>query len=258
MEGVRWAARTDRGLVRPRNEDAFVAALPVFVVADGMGGHSGGDVASHIAAELFTALSRFHTLGVDDVYRTIEEVNSAIVESSNHDPSLREMGTTLTGLALITAAGSAHWMAFNVGDSRVYRFADRRLEQLTVDHSEAEELVAAGTISRDESRVDPRRHVVTRVLGTAPAPDADAWVFPPTPGERFLICSDGLTSEIDDGEIMRILEAWREPADAATALVDASLRAGGSDNVTVLIVDWIPVREVGEVDPNTSPRVDCD
>jgi protein phosphatase len=148
------------------------------------------------------------------------------------------MGTTITGLALLEASSGDQLMVFNVGDSRVYRLVEGRLDQVTVDHSEVQELVLAGVITRDQARVHPRRNIVTRALGTDPGPRPDYWLLPATAGDRFLVCSDGLYTEVPD-ERIAVLLASGTPQVAAASLVTAAEDAGGHDNVTVVVVEVV-------------------
>ena len=141
------------------------------------------------------------------------------------------MGTTVAGLGLVCIAGSDHWVVFNVGDSRVYRFVGDALVQMTVDHTEVAELVAAGAVAAADAHTHPRRHVVTRALGSDPAPEPDVWVFPPTAGERFLICSDGLFLELSEAEIVDVLRAEPSPQRVADELVRRAQAHGGRDDV---------------------------
>ncbi|MCU4185610.1 protein phosphatase 2C domain-containing protein [Acidiferrimicrobium sp. IK] len=249
--GIECGAHTDIGQ-RDVNEDRFVCASPCFVVADGMGGHAAGDVASGLAAEALQQLAGRGDLTVADVSAAIERANAAIVAASQADITLAGMGTTLCGLVSVTVGGEDHWMVFNVGDSRLYRLADGMLAQVTVDHSEAEEMVERGRISRRQARSYSRRHIVTRALGIEPVPTVDSWLFPPQQGERFVLCSDGLSGELDDEVIAAIANSLSDPAEAARGLVDAAIAAGGSDNVTVVVVDSA-LREAG-VDETTVPR----
>ncbi|MDE3206113.1 MAG: serine/threonine-protein phosphatase [Acidobacteriota bacterium] len=249
-----WGAASSRGLVRSVNEDSVFAAPPVFVVADGMGGHAAGDVASRLAVERFQPLTGPAPLNVNDSAEAVAEANEAILRMVEGHPDMAGMGTTIAGLVVISAAGAEHWQVFNVGDCRVYRLADGRLSQLTVDHSEAEEMVLAGRITRREARSYPRRNVVTRSLGTVPPPQVDSWVFPPSPPERFLVCSDGLTTELDDHEIELALVAESEPQAAADRLVALAVEAGGRDNVTTVVVDGLRTPHGGDADEDTVPR----
>jgi PPM family protein phosphatase len=225
-------AATSVGRVRQVNEDRFLAVPPLFVVADGMGGHGSGDVASTIAIEEMSACAALRPLFTEAVLTTLEHANRRIIE---RDEASR-MGTTVTGLAGLEAAGGDHLMVFNIGDSRVYRLADRRLEQLTVDHSEVQELVLAGVITREQARTHPRRNVVTRALGSQSGLLPDHWLLHAVTGHRYLVCSDGLFSELPDDVILPLLAAG-DPQQAAEALVAAANDAGGHDNVTVVVVD---------------------
>jgi protein phosphatase len=159
------------------------------------------------------------------------------------------MGTTAVGLAMVTQDGADYWLAFNVGDSRIYRLHAGVLTQVTVDHSYVQDLVAAGRIAPEEARTHPERNIVTRVLGVTDTPVPDFWVFPPEPGERFLVCSDGLTGELDDRALAQILAVDAEPHEIARLLVESANRCGGRDNISVIVVDvaGAPDPALGEV-----------
>lgn len=253
MRNVDWGAATDTGLHREANEDAYVAARTLFAVADGMGGHQAGEVASAIAVTVLADTVLAEAVGVDraagargaeaavattaaDLRWAVLRAHDEITAAAAAEMGRAGMGTTLTGLAVVTADGTENWAVFNVGDSRVYRMADGLLTQLTVDHSEVQELVASGRLDREQARSDPRRHIVTRSLGSLDRPLVDLWVHPPTPGEQFLICSDGLTGEVPDDLIAELMRTAESPREAATLLVSAALAAGGHDNVTVIVV----------------------
>jgi len=248
-----WGAASDRGLVRAVNEDSLMAEPPVFLVADGMGGHAAGDVASRLAVAAFAGLGGAERLKVEDALAAVARANRAILDSAREDRSRAGMGTTLAGLAVVAAAGSEHWMAFNIGDSRVYRLSADGLRQLTADHSEVAELVATGRMSPEEARTYPRRHVVTRSLGTEPPPETDCWVFPPEASERFIVCSDGLTGELSDLEIGTAAREIVDPQSLAQALVDRAVAAGGHDNVTVVVVDGRSGASVPDEDTTPGP-----
>jgi PPM family protein phosphatase len=225
-------AATSVGRVRQVNEDSYLAIPPLFVVADGMGGHGAGDVASRIAIEEMTACVALRPLFAEAVLTALEHANRQIIERDEAN----RMGTTATGLAALEAAGGDHLMVFNIGDSRVYRLSGDRFEQLTVDHSEVQELVLAGVITREQARTHPRRNVVTRALGSDKGLLPDHWLLPAVRGDRYLICSDGLFSELPDEAILPLLAAG-DPQHAAVALVSAANDAGGHDNVTVIVAD---------------------
>ncbi|WP_435201441.1 PP2C family protein-serine/threonine phosphatase [Janibacter sp. GS2] len=252
---LRVGATTDTGRVRAHNEDAALAEGGIFLVADGMGGHAAGEVASGIAVETMRDLVGRADLTTDDVSRQLVHANERILSAVSSHPERTGMGTTAAGLALVTAGGSDHWAIFNVGDSRVYRSISGSLTQVTVDHSEVQELVEAGVITPAEARVHPARNVVTRSLGTEHAYQADVWVLPPFAGERFVICSDGLTNEVSDDVVREILQANPDPQAASEELVRAAVEAGGRDNVTVVVVNLDG--DVGDDLSETSPRAEA-
>ena len=233
---VRSGAATDVGRVRGHNEDSLLAGPSVFAVADGMGGHAAGEVASRLAIEAIGEVADRDDLVSDDVTEAVGEAHARILRSASRHPEQSGMGTTLTGLAAVTDDGASQWAVFNVGDSRVYRYAGGQLTQVTVDHSEVRELVDAGLITPEEAAHHPLRNIVTQSLGASWAPQVDLWVFPREPGERFVVCSDGLTGELTDAEISSLLVTHDDPQDAASALVEAAVAAGGRDNVTVVTV----------------------
>jgi serine/threonine protein phosphatase PrpC len=233
-------SRTDVGRLRHGNEDAFVVGRRLWAVADGMGGHAAGEVASAVAAhamQRLDAAGEVRALDVRDVTVAVRDANTRILDHAAHHRRSRGLGTTLTGLALVRDDGQERWCVFNVGDSRVYRMADGVLERLTVDHSEVEELIVGGVLTPEQARSYPRRNIVTRCLGTRPAPEVDVRVLEPEPGERFVLCSDGLNSELRDPEIESILVRNPDAQGAADALVKAALSAGGRDNVTVVVLN---------------------
>ena len=253
MPHVAVGASTDVGRVRALNEDAFLNGDRVWVVADGMGGHAAGDVASRLAVESLRELDGLDELRPALVNAAVARANAAVVRHGMVHVEARGLGTTVTGLAEVTVGGVAHWAVFNVGDSRVYRYAGGELHRATVDHSEVEELLAAGLIEPAEAREHPARHIITRSVGMRPAPAVDPWVLPQTPGERFLLCSDGLTSELDDDQIAAVLAAHPDAGEAAEALIAAVLATPARDNVTVLVVD-VRSAEDGAGDEITVPR----
>ena len=236
MNVTRAAGYTDTGRKRRRNEDAFVRQPPLFAVADGMGGAQAGELASRLAAE---ALREPHAdgEGSERVETLIQEANRRVYQRSSEDASASGMGTTMT-VALVD--GTTVWIG-HVGDSRAYLIREGGLEQLTEDHSLVFELMRDGKLSPEEAELHPQRSVITRVLGTDPDVDVDMHRVEPQPGDLFLLCSDGLTTMVDDETILRIVEENREDLDgAARALVNKANRRGGEDNITVVIF------EVGE------------
>ena len=233
---VRSGAATHVGRVRDHNEDAVVAGSRVFAVADGMGGHAAGEVASRIVADALAELDERPPARPEDVAGALHEANKRMLDSEASHPEQGGMGTTATGLTLLEDEGRSDWLVFNVGDSRVYRFSEGRLVPVTRDHSEVQSLLDSGVIGAHEVAHHPLRNIVTRSLGSDPPPEVDVWVLPPTAGERFVVCSDGLTGELDDRDIQRLVAEHDDPQAAAEQLVAAAVDAGGHDNVSVVVV----------------------
>ncbi len=231
---LRAAGATDVGLKRTVNEDSFLASSPVFLVADGMGGHSAGDRASAEIAGQFQSLVGRNDLDPVDIVDSVLSANDAVRALA--DGSERGAGSTVSGFAVVVQAGTPRWMVFNVGDSRVYRLYDGYLEQLTVDHSAVQELIDQGRLTIEQSATYSGRNVITRAIG-ADESAADYWLMPIVNGERMLACSDGLTRELDDAAIRAILMGTATPQQAADELVRRSVEHGGRDNVTAVVVD---------------------
>jgi protein phosphatase len=248
------AVATDVGRVRQHNEDAACIDGTVYVVADGMGGHAAGEVASRIAAQTVVELARLPVVQVGDIVAQVTEANRRILASAAQHPEQTGMGTTVAGLALVSGGGSRHWAVFNIGDSRVYRCIDGQLSQVTVDHSEVWELVERGLITPEQAQHHPGRNVVTRSLGRDPMGVVDTWVFPPYPGEVFLICSDGLSNELTTEQIQAVLLEQPDAAEAARELVRRAVEAGGHDNVTAIVVAVQGQEPESDVDDDTTPR----
>ncbi|ERK70997.1 PP2C family protein-serine/threonine phosphatase [Leifsonia aquatica] len=232
------SARSDIGAVRHVNEDGFLAEDPVFVVADGMGGHARGDLASQTAVEsLARTLQPGSRPTPDEVVAAIDEANAAVRALSGVDESGAAVaGTTLAGVVRVRVPERAteQWMVVNVGDSRVYAWDGTTLTQLTVDHSAVQELVDAGLITEAQAAVHPERNIITRALGAEDFVDTDTELLPDAQHRVFVICSDGLTRELSDSRIAAILA--EQPDDPAGELVEAAVEAGGHDNVTVLVI----------------------
>ena len=232
-------SRSDTGAVRHVNEDSMLAQDPVFVVADGMGGHARGDLASRTAVESLARTLASGTVPTpDQVIAAVDEANAAVRALSSADESGAAVaGTTLTGVVRVRVPerASEEWMVVNVGDSRVYEWDGRDLRQLTVDHSAVQELVDAGLITAEQAAVHPERNVITRALGAEDFVDTDSSFVPVAGRQVFLVCSDGLTRELSDERIGAILA--EHPDDPAATLVEAAVEAGGHDNVTVIVVE---------------------
>ena len=242
------------GRVRKHNEDAGLVLPRLVAVADGMGGHAAGEVASGLAVDALRPLGSSDELRPREVLDGVLTANRAILESAAQHPEQTGMATTLAGLAQVVVGGSAHWAAFNIGDSRVYRVVDGRLTQVSQDHSEVAELVSLGLLTPEEALISPARNIVTRCLGRDPLEPVDSWVFPPHAGERFLLCTDGLTNELRDPAIARILLDGDDPQAIADRLVEAAVESGGRDNVTVVVVLGSPDLGADELDEETAPR----
>jgi protein phosphatase len=234
---VIWGGVTDVGSVRAINEDTMLTERPIFAVADGMGGVPAGGQASEIAIAELRRCAGTASTTTESVLDAVYRANQAILNAARADTAKSGMGTTVVGLALVEDGSGEQWLAFNVGDSRLYRLAGSSFEQITVDHSEVEELVAEGIIAAAERAGHPRAHVITRTLGSTPPPDADCWLMHPVAGERFLLCSDGLTGRLAHDEIHRVMAAGEAPEQTAQLLVDAAIRAGSDDNVTAVVVE---------------------
>ena len=201
------------GHVRVLNEDAILTGRSIFAVADGLGGHRGGEVASRLAVSSLAELDRMTTIATDSIVDCLRRVNDEIQALAQAHPNLAGVGTTVAGVATVSIDGTDHLAVFNVGDSRVYRLTEGVLARATVDHSEVEEMLLRGELSVAATRQASNRHVVTRSLGTPHAPQVDLWVMPLLRVERFLVCSDGLTAELDDQEIERIVQTELDAQD---------------------------------------------
>ena len=229
---IAWGARTDVGLVRGHNEDSFLLRTPLFAVSDGMGGHAAGEVASSIAVQTIGDKAPGNA---DDALlgAAIEAANAAVIKGAEEGIGKQGMGCTASAVLI---EGSEMAVA-HVGDSRVYLLHEGTLVRVTRDHSFVEELVDAGEITPDEARVHPSRSVITRALGSDPDMYADHFSLEVSNGDRIILCSDGLSSMIDDAEIESLAVSSATPQSAADNLVAAALAAGGTDNVTVVVVD---------------------
>lgn len=227
-----FGAATDVGQVRTLNEDGFVLASTYGVVADGMGGHQGGEVASALALEVFDAV--FDRADLDAMVLAVEAANTAVFDRARGAVDLSGMGTTLCGVAEL--ADNCLGIV-NVGDSRIYLWDGVELTQLSEDHSFVEGLVRDGRITKAQAEVHPQRNVLTRALGVEPTVQVDGWLFIPKTGDRLLLCSDGLYNEVTDLEIGAKLAEPLDPTTCAGELVAAANAHGARDNVTCIVVD---------------------
>jgi len=223
------------GHVRAINQDDFGAGDDLFVLADGMGGHRGGEVAS--AEAVAGVLGSFDDRTRAGLARAVDRANQAVFGRAAGDVDLFGMGTTLCALALARSEGGDVLAVANVGDSRVYRYGDGRLTQVSDDHSLVADLVRAGDLTEEEAARHPQRNILTRALGIESALSVDTWELPIQADDRYLLCSDGLFNEIDDDRIAALLAGHDNPELTAATLVRAAVDAGGHDNVTALVVD---------------------
>lgn len=231
---LRYGTCTDIGCVRDHNEDSLVASDPLFAVADGMGGHEAGEVASEIAV---TQLAEFapKTLDAGGLVDAVREANHEIIRASFDGRGREGMGTTLTA-AMIEGE---NLIIAQVGDSRAYLLHDGVMHQVTRDHSLMADLIEAGQITPEEARYHPNRSMITRALGADPATTPDLYEITVQAEDRLLICSDGLSSMLEDPEIERTLRRVQDPQRCADELVAQALAAGGFDNVTVIVIDLV-------------------
>ncbi|WP_336648263.1 PP2C family protein-serine/threonine phosphatase [Microbacterium sp. MMO-10] len=268
---ARSGAATHTGLRRALNEDALLAQAPLFLVADGMGGHQAGDVASTTVIEGFAQLRGRPVLTIDDVSFTLARVRAAVdaIGGTTAPADGGSMaGTTLSGVTIAAVDGVGYWLAINIGDSRTYRLSGGVLEQISVDHSVVQELIDAGELRAADAPRDRRRNIITRAIGAGSTGEADYWMIPARVGDRILVCSDGLSSEVDDEEIRALLAMHEDPQAAAERLIDRALEHGGRDNVTAVVVDALHVStrpgrdgaagfDDEDIDSDTRPRAEA-
>lgn len=237
---LRSAGRSDVGLKREANEDFFAIdqEMGLFVVADGLGGHVAGRVASELAVERFLALLRAPdpVRDFDRLRSACASAHEAILERASADPALQGMGTTLA--ALWFDAGRVALV--HVGDSRIYVFRDRKLHGLTFDHSLVNEMVFRGALTQSQARTHPYRHVITRALGVGDAIEPDTAELRALPGDLYLLCSDGITGQIDHEDLGQVLLAGGSDLEAtAQRLIDIANESGGDDNATAVLVEYL-------------------
>jgi protein phosphatase len=244
-----FAAATDVGRMRKNNEDSYLSSQPVAAVADGMGGHSAGEVASAIAIEELAALRdrgpwENETAATDDLKQAILRANRRIREMAASDRKLNGMGTTL--VALVEDGDMVH--VANVGDSRGYLLRQGELSQVTVDHSLVQELVDDGRLSPEDAERHPQRSVITRALGIDPEVEFDLFTYKLQVGDRLLLCSDGLSDVVEPAQIRRVLLRTPSAQRAARQLVTVANEQGGPDNITVIVVDAVDESAVLDAD----------
>ncbi|MBS2939462.1 serine/threonine-protein phosphatase [Nocardioides sp. J2M5] len=231
-----FGAASHPGVVRSVNEDGWLAAPPVFLVADGMGGHRAGDVASAIVVSSFDSLVRSGAVGVSDVERCIADVRREL-EALGAGSAVGAPGSTLVAAVHVVEQGIGYWLVVNIGDSRIYSWSEGRFEQLSHDHSLVQELIDAGELEPSLAAGHPERNVVTRALGAVRGAPVDYSLIPAAELGTLLLCSDGITAELDDSAVARIMGRHaHDPREAAEMLVGAAVEAGGRDNATAVVV----------------------
>ena len=236
MTVLRAGSASDVGQVRSVNQDSVFTSATVFAVADGMGGHAGGEVASSTAVEALN--HALNTLGTKDgLVAALETANDAIARAAVQDPSLAGMGTTMVAASLMSGATGDQLVVANIGDSRAYLFRRGVLSQISLDHSVAGELLYKGSITEEEAGRHPQRHVITRALGIGDEINVDLFDVELTTGDRVLLCSDGLSDEVSNEEIARALSVNSDPTAIANDLVLRANANGGVDNISVVVIE---------------------
>ena len=234
-----FGSRTDIGCLRDHNEDSLVVTPPLFAVADGMGGHAAGEVASEIAVNVLAERAPAHP-DSEALGRAVEEANRAVIRAAHEGRGREGMGTTMTAAML----EGERLIIAQVGDSRAYLLHQGKLQQLTRDHSLMADMIEAGQLTPEEARSHPNRSVITRALGSDPHTQPDLYEINVETGDRLLICSDGLSGMVCDNEIESTLARVRDPQRCASQLVNEAIAAGGHDNVTVIVADVTGYAEV--------------
>jgi PPM family protein phosphatase len=247
---VRVGASTDVGRARERNEDSYLAQPPLYAVADGMGGHRAGNVASSLAVQV---MSRIASGGWQMLAEQVRQANHAILERARGDRSLQGMGTTMTATYL---DGNEVHLA-QVGDSRAYLLRDGELRPITTDHTLVHEMVERGQITAAEAEHHPQRSILTRALGVEEPVDVDEFTVEAREGDRILLCSDGLHSMVSDEDIERVLLDVPDPQQAADRLVEMANQAGGMDNITVIVMEFEPGEGFEGATGGTAPPADA-
>ncbi len=252
-------AATDTGNLRGQNEDSHIAQQGLFAVADGMGGHNAGEVASAMAIEYLRGVALGGVASAEAFAQVVRDLNNAIFSAATATTDHRGMGTTLTAAALLDSTSEtdqpSQIVIANVGDSRTYLLRSGELRQLSVDHSYVQELVTEGLLTIDEARTHPRRNIVTRALGIDAQVSVDTWTIPMFDGDRFMLCSDGLVDEVPLNEITEMMREHTAPQQVAERLVTAAKWHGGRDNITVIVLDVSINAATAEVvvDPDITP-----
>ncbi len=265
-----WGAVSDKGTERNTNQDAYIGNGLLFAVADGLGGYEGGQIASRLAVnvllrETFQASLPANWPQPHDhadqhnqfspatrrLHQAFQQANREVITKSQSDLSLAAMSTTLCAMQLHSEAGGGakYFSLANVGDSRIYLLSGQKLRQITIDHTYVNDLVRGGLITQEEAAVHKQRHELTRVLGNFFPIDTlkvDLWEVAAQPGDRYMLCTDGLALHVPDRLIFRLLSKYSNPQEAANMLLRAALDAGGRDNITVLVIDVVETEQAAD------------
>jgi protein phosphatase len=240
---------THTGRRREVNQDDVLTEFPLFVVADGMGGHIGGEIASSSTVARLRAAAKGAPVSTDAIEKALAQ---AVRDIAAHPEATDDgTGTTVTGVFLDDSDDEPHWVILNIGDSRVYLVRDGGIVQITTDHSVVQELVSAGRLSPEEAENHPYGNVITRAVGPSDGVIPDYVRLDVADGDRFVVCSDGLTKELTDYGILHFLAENADPAAAVDAMLEAALENGGRDNITIIVLDVAKV--TAAVDAETRP-----
>lgn len=232
---LEWSEVTHRGRRRDVNQDAVLAQYPMFIVADGMGGHIGGEIASTSTIDRLRAVAQKGEVTTKAIEKAL---GRAVADIDAHPEATDEgTGTTVTGVYLDVSGDEPTWVTLNIGDSRVYLFRDDSLAQITTDHSVVQELITAGRLSPEEAENHPYGNVITRAVGPSDGVAPDYVRLEVVDGDRFVVCSDGLTKELTDYGILHFLLQHADPTDAVDAMLEAALENGGRDNITIIVLN---------------------
>lgn len=241
---TRSGSATDAGMRRRINEDSHIAISPVFLVADGMGGHHAGEVASAAVIEEFAVHAGRSGVTVDEVRATFSRARQRVERLSDAQGA----GTTLSGVVVVDVDDDPFWLVLNLGDSRTYLLSDDEFEQVSVDHSVVQELVDRGELDAAAATKDARRNIITRAMGAGSLAEPDFWLIPARSGDRVLVCSDGLTGELDRSRIEDLVRSTADPQTIATQLVHEAMLRGGRDNITAVVVEAAGGEAVDDID----------
>lgn len=269
MQAV-WGVATDAGGRRAVNEDAVLAEPPVFVVADGMGGHVHGAMAADMVVAAFTEFARTigpnqpiqpaHVLQVvrtaQDRIRTSLAAAAPVQVEAGAEARAPTAGSTVAGAVLTVHEGAPHWLVFNIGDSRIYRYDENGLIQISVDHSVVQELLDAGVIDAWAARNHPQRNVITRAVGSRENVEPDFWMLRAGSPQRLMLCSDGLVTELPDQHLAAALGGGGGPQWVSQQLLQDAVADGARDNVSLVVVDL--VEEDADISGDTAPRGDTE